>query len=364
MTRSALVVGVDRYDRLPDMRGCSNDAVSIATRLVDDQQPWSWGSLEGDNNIVLMGHFDAGEFRLRLNSMLRRAQGGAFFLYFAGHGFARRNDLVLADSSYDPDHSRNVINLQKDVLDVIKTLGVDSAVILLDCAGSEIVGQMQIPIGTVVVANPGEARTHDGYFASVLVRGLGGEGEREKAPGSAWNSSGTVTTMSLLTYAMNAVATRTKWKPLLHGMMSNLMEIRSVEVVTPKQMAAVRPLIRHEGEHLVIDVFPDMEYDLGTTASDLIDRLGWDPDGVAEFEKRAQARGLEFSFRSRPPHYDNGKDARQMEHPAEFQMDCLKAMIEAGLAQVVEPDSTLFWACLNWGQVRLTEAGCDWYRHT
>ncbi|MDR1213868.1 MAG: caspase family protein [Propionibacteriaceae bacterium] len=362
--RSALLVGINEYDCFPDQVGAAEDAGQLAERLSDPQATWHWGLPGGEAGTVLSGRVGAGDFRHRLDEAIQRASGGDFFFYFAGHGFALgSDDVVLADSGYDPDYNkdRNRIRLQQDILDQIKKERVKHAIILLDCAGSEVIEAIRPPTGTVLVACPGPSREHDRHFAQTLFSGLGGN-YKDAPLGQAWDLSGSITALSLLTYAVNAVATKPNWNPLLVGAISDQTEIRTVDIIDPDQMRAIWPLIRSEGTDLVIDVFPDMEYDKGIDDLDyLITRLGWDAQIVSEAVQRVKTKGHSFSFRSRPPGYDLA--TRKEQHPRENQMECLKAMRKQKLAEVVTPDSDLFWACLNWGKVRLTEAGRDWYRH-
>jgi len=308
----------------------------------------------------MCGRVDATKLRDLLAAKIEQASRGAFLLYFTGYGFDCGDDIVLADSGHDPDYSRRPVWLKQDVLRLVEKHGVKHGIILLDCPGIQGVERLRPPIGTVVVANPGKSHLRDRYFARILLSGLGGEGE--PAPGSAWDVTGTVSTLSWLSYALNAMAARGDGKPLLVGTLDSVTLIKRHNVVNSEEWDVIRPLFNDVDGELIANVEPDMEYDQGIgDPAVLQELLGWSPTLINAFSDRTHH---EFSYRTRPPIYH--VEDRKKEHPKEFQQQCLKKLIKSGLAEVVVPEdrlyTDLYWACMAWGQVRLTGPGVEWFR--
>lgn len=128
--KRALLVGIDVYDRFPPLAGCVNDVNALLPLLArngDSSPNFNCVNLTcPDDRVDRRGLID------RINALL--APGADIsLLYFAGHGMARNNDVVLI--TQDGDNRDPGVPLS-EVLGKIPASPIREIVIILDCCFS------------------------------------------------------------------------------------------------------------------------------------------------------------------------------------------------------------------------------------
>ncbi|MDR1189706.1 MAG: hypothetical protein LBK95_20015 [Bifidobacteriaceae bacterium] len=369
MTHSALFVGIDSYDFFPDLEGCGAGALRLAQQFHGDNPSWDWGD---PAQTALTGPVRREIFQDRLVSVLEAARGGdesQFLFYYAGRGASNAGDLLLAAANFKPYGDKNdphAIRLTW-LLNQIRHRDIRRATLILDCGEAQSVESIPVPSGTVVIANDPtlEDDQRDNRFTGALLHGASGgeEGMIEDSKVKAWDPTGRITAQSLfgsVAAALRVSGTDPKRvPPVMKGWLDATL-LKSVRLLSDEDMEVLRQFEpTSDGGEFVRDLTPDMEYPgPGASIEAMRWRVGRDlKKGLGDLAKRRP--NTAFSFRSRPPNYKVPAKANTRAARDQRLMESLKRLRDAGLVRVCLPEGEkdLFWACLWWGQVCLTEAG-------
>jgi hypothetical protein len=130
MMKRALLIGIDDYDHIDGLAGCVNDVNALAPLLSrnEDNLP----NFSCDTRTSASHRVDR---RSMLEAIDRLLAPGAdvALLYFAGHGAAAKNDVVLY--TQDGDGSDPGVSLSS-VLGKVQASAVREVLIILDCCFS------------------------------------------------------------------------------------------------------------------------------------------------------------------------------------------------------------------------------------
>jgi uncharacterized caspase-like protein len=126
--RFALVIGIDAYTALPDLRKATNDARSVAA------------SLEGLGlDVTLLVDADRRQISRAMSDMVSRTgPGDEVLFYFAGHGIQidGRNFLIPADAPAAGPGDEAFLMAESiavdQVMETLKSRGAETAVLILD----------------------------------------------------------------------------------------------------------------------------------------------------------------------------------------------------------------------------------------
>lgn len=126
--RFALVIGIDAYSALPDLRKATNDARSVAA------------SLEGLGlEVSLLVDADRRQISRAMSDMVSRTgPGDEVLFYFAGHGIQidGRNFLIPADAPAAGPGDEAFLMAESiavdQVMETLKSRGAETAVLILD----------------------------------------------------------------------------------------------------------------------------------------------------------------------------------------------------------------------------------------
>lgn len=126
--RFALVIGIDAYTALPDLRKATNDAKSVAA------------SLEGLGlEVSLLVDADRRQISRAMSDMVSRTgPGDEVLFYFAGHGIQidGRNFLIPADAPAAGPGDEAFLMAESiavdQVMETLKSRGAETAVLILD----------------------------------------------------------------------------------------------------------------------------------------------------------------------------------------------------------------------------------------
>ena len=138
--KKALFIGINDYKNIPQLTGCINDAIKMATILAkngDDSPNFSNRICTSDRTVItryLMRKATADLFKGDADTVL---------FYFAGHGFIDPNDqegyLVSQDGS-----PRNWGIKLSEIMELANHAhpNIKSTIILLDCCHAGIAGEV------------------------------------------------------------------------------------------------------------------------------------------------------------------------------------------------------------------------------
>ena len=125
-TRVALVIGNDKYEKLPNLNNATRDAEAMADKLVE----LGFETISRLNITEFDLHRTLDEFE----TMLRRSEVG--LIYYAGHGIQTedgRNYLIPADAQIESTADlRSQAVLMSDLLETMARAGSDLNIVILD----------------------------------------------------------------------------------------------------------------------------------------------------------------------------------------------------------------------------------------
>src|SRR5215213_615779 len=132
--KRALLVGIDKYDSMPALKGCENDVKALApllSRNEDDSPNFQCASkTSAEGPVSRRNLLDA------IDALLTRGADFALF-YFAGHGKQVENDVVLAtQEGQAPDFGVSM----SEILGRVQNSKVPEVSIILDCCFAGIAG--------------------------------------------------------------------------------------------------------------------------------------------------------------------------------------------------------------------------------
>jgi hypothetical protein len=268
--KRALLVGIDRYETFPSLRGCVNDVKVLAPLLARHDN--------GDPNFECMERTSAevSVTRASLLSDLRallEPKADVALLYFAGHGTGPGDDVVLCCE----DGSRHAPGVGlSEVLGLVPRSPVEEIVILLDCCMSGGAGGAPQLGSDVSVLRPGvtivaasrpdqtAAETADdrGLFSTYLCAAL---------TGGAADVLGRVTVAGLYAYLDESFGA---WgqRPMFKANLERLEPLRQCEPAV--ELALLRRLT---------DLFTTPEAELALDPSYEPEALPRDPVHEADF---------------------------------------------------------------------------------
>ncbi|MFJ9025433.1 caspase domain-containing protein [Streptomyces sp. NPDC102259] len=137
----AVIVGVDRYDTLPDLPSVGNNVNRLAKVLGD---PELWGLRRPDQCTVLLNPPSPDAVLDAVHDAAAEAED-ALVVYFAGHGLVSPNgELYLALSNAHAQRLYRAVAYEDLRLQLVDTCTATSKVVILDCcySGRALVGHM------------------------------------------------------------------------------------------------------------------------------------------------------------------------------------------------------------------------------
>ncbi len=143
--KRALLVGIDQYDNFNPLAGCVNDVVAIAPLLSrnDDNSP----NFDCQKRTTAVGTVTRDELISDLDALLAPGAEIAVF-YFAGHGAAEENDVVLVTG--DGTTATPGVPFSQ-LLSKVAASQVREVIILLDCCFAGAAGGVP-QLGTSIAA--------------------------------------------------------------------------------------------------------------------------------------------------------------------------------------------------------------------
>ncbi len=144
MARYALVIGISKYDKLPNLPKATTDAEAIAQILEQhgdfykvDLLPKRWVAAQDRYEVAPDKRVTADELFTAIKNLLQEAEKQEVLIYFAGHGFRiasragkQRGFLATSDSAIN---GQNAIALDDDLNALLDQSNLSSLVVLLDC---------------------------------------------------------------------------------------------------------------------------------------------------------------------------------------------------------------------------------------
>lgn len=137
----AVIVGVNRYDTLPDLPSVGNNVNRLAKVLGD---PELWGLRRPDQCTVLLNPPSPDAVLDAVHDAAAEAED-ALVVYFAGHGLVSPNgELYLALSNAHAQRLYRAVAYEDLRLQLVDTCTATSKVVILDCcySGRALVGHM------------------------------------------------------------------------------------------------------------------------------------------------------------------------------------------------------------------------------
>lgn len=300
--RKALVVGIDDYPGTTRLRGCVNDATSIA-RLLDT-------NADGSPNFSVIINTEVrtkGALRAMIKDLFKADEEVCLF-YYSGHGCI----TDLGGYIVTPDFNQHDEGISMDdILKIVMASPARHKIVILDCCYAGAMGNLAlgsntaatIEKGVIVLASsrstePSIESGGHGVFTSLLIRALEGE---------AADIAGEVTSGNIYSYIDKALG---PWKqrPVFKA---NIM--RSVP------LRKVNPLVPLPELRMMITYFPKADQ--------------------------------EFAL---DPSYEYTTEARNEEHISVFKL--LRRMQLIGLVEPVG-EEYMYWAAINRKSCRLTALG-------
>ena len=246
MSRAAVCVGIDTYERVRALAGCENDARAIHARLLEHA--------DGKENFASRLHLSSEErlTRAALRGIVRElfamADLEVALFYFAGHG------AVTADGSFlvsqDGDFGDEGVPMS-EIVDKANKSTARERIIVLDCCNAGAIDalfasglQMPLAKGVSVLASSRDVE------ASVEADGRGVFTARvcDALDGDAADVLGGVTVASVYAY-VDQVFTLFEQRPQLMANVSKLVTIR-------RAAAAVSP----DKLRRLLDYFPEPDH--------------------------------------------------------------------------------------------------------
>ncbi|MBT1180768.1 caspase family protein [Bifidobacterium sp. CP2] len=340
MTRQALFVGIEQYDRHAPLRCCRKDARAMAKTLEfeDGGRPnWSGRVLvDGASRDVGQDDLVAG-----VSHLLDSTDQDDVLFYYSGHAFLLGDgDLLLAsceDDPASPDGERSGLRLSELIAHVKRRAArLRSVVVILDCchAGAAVVDAAfpgDVRNMAVLAASRDDQQAREvgehGRFTASLLAGLEGDSA---------DIFGNISVVSLFADASESLERRdVTQKPVLKACLEHDIIIKRVSATITEQslQSLVRTRDPRNGGHVfetsrtVFHPYPDMEA---------------------------------------PEPADGGRRSRQgNEHAKDLNehqrlMETIKKWRDARLIAITDDSGAtrdLYWACLNGGSVRLTPRG-------
>jgi hypothetical protein len=323
MTRQALIVGINHYREMEDLRACVADAESIASTLATHKD-------DTCNFLCTIwpGITNAGEeiTRSRLRGAIRQLfkSDGDVVLYFAGHGFASLSGGILGTSDSTPDDWG--VQMQ-DVVDETIASAARQILIIIDCChagnlgnpGYLNAGRITPPIAvlrentTLMLASRSTENAYEenghGMFTAALVDGL---------EGGAADHMGFVSAPALYTYARRRFSASPQ---------SPVFKTNSTEVFQIRECA---PLIARFELQRLLDFFPQIDC-----------KFQLDPDYEPEDEHGNMKQPV---------------DMKKLEVARLF-----KVYRDAGLLTSTEVGLQFFWVARHNKTVELTARGQEYW---
>lgn len=180
--RKALVVGINYYEQMPQLRGCVNDAYSVHQVLERHMD----GQLNFDARLITAVDSANAVSKRDLKTLVRELfadNSDVALFYFAGHGYVEDSTgyLLLSDSK-DGDDGLPL----DDVMQLAYSSPARNKIIILDSCHSGIAGEQRI-LGdktalcegmTILAASSknqyAEERNNAGVFTSLFVDAMNG----------------------------------------------------------------------------------------------------------------------------------------------------------------------------------------------
>ena len=134
--KRALLIGIDNYQNLPQLRGCVNDVKALLPLLESDED--GAPNFECQLHTAPDGYIGRRELLVAVDTLVGPGAEVALF-YFAGHGVSERNDVVLvAQEGAPPDLGVSL----SQVLGAVQESKVPEVIIILDCCFSGNAGSL------------------------------------------------------------------------------------------------------------------------------------------------------------------------------------------------------------------------------
>lgn len=134
--KRALLIGIDNYQNLPQLRGCVNDVTALLPLLESDED--GAPNFECQLHTAPDGYIGRRELLVAVDTLVGPGAEVALF-YFAGHGVPERNDVVLvAQEGAPPDLGVSL----SQVLGAVQESKVPEVIIILDCCFSGNAGSL------------------------------------------------------------------------------------------------------------------------------------------------------------------------------------------------------------------------------
>ncbi len=149
--KRALLIGIDAYDNYSDLGGCVNDVQALEPLLARNE--------DGSPNFNCQSHISNGgrvtrrDIIYSIDALLAPGADVAL-LYFAGHGDAANNDVVLV--SQDGTHGDLGVTLS-EVMGKVQASPVREVIVVLDCCFSGGAGGVPQLGANIAALRPGVA---------------------------------------------------------------------------------------------------------------------------------------------------------------------------------------------------------------
>lgn len=331
VAKRALFVGIDEYRYRDKLHNCADDAKAVAASLrwnADGLRNWWPATVLSSGPGQQIGSKQLEESLQKLFAQ----KADSVLFYFAGHADPTEDGLLLAASDDLPpgasqsngdqsgsDCRRGV--LVRDILSQFAASGSLSMTMILDCCHSGLAADEDTPPNVCILAGAGADQAaaefgRHGGFTGHLLKGLSG---------AAADSRGQITALTLFSYASSLMDFLGEQQPVLTAHLNRLSVIKTVKTTIGQQDAEEFIGRRFNSDGSKLQLSPEHEAPKGTP--------------------------LPADIRSRHP------DMKPSERtPLQEEMDILKQLRDANLIEVCG-GRDLFWACMESGEVQLTELG-------
>lgn len=144
LKRHALVIGINKYNEIPELKYCAKDAEYVARVLeqngnfIVDRLPKRWNQ-ENERDEVAEKPLTGKELGQALRQfILEQAKGSEALIYYAGHGSAGRDLLgeekgYIITSDYQLNNIENTAIALDSFNDLIRKADLKSLIVILDC---------------------------------------------------------------------------------------------------------------------------------------------------------------------------------------------------------------------------------------
>ena len=229
--KRASLVGVDRYESMPPLKGCENDVKALTpllSRNEDDSPNFACVSMtSAEGTVSRKNLLDA------INALLKPGADFALF-YFAGHGHQVENDVVLV--TQDGQGSDLGVSLS-EVLVKVQQSRVPEVSIILDCCFSGTAGAIP-QLGTdAAILRPGlsiltASRSNEVSVETPEGRGLFSTYLCGALEGGAADVLGKVTIAGIYAYLSESFGTWDQ-RPMFKANVERLHEVRLSSPAVP-----------------------------------------------------------------------------------------------------------------------------------